>query len=567
MAAESGWFYFGLGVAGFGASLFLVPLQAYLTDEAPDEKRGAVLSASSLLNNLGGMVGVFLQAGFQKLGVSPQTQLLIASVLVIWITVFVMRLLPRQFVRFLIEEIVRRFYRVEAFHPERMPREGGVLLVPNHVSFVDVLVLSLASPRHVRFLMIRRFFDVPVVGQLARMFDTIAISPSRAKDAIRLAAEALEEGSVVCIFPEGQLTRTGMLNEIKSGYSLIARKAKCPILPVYMDGLWGSIFSPQQGRFFWKKPSEIPRKVRVSFGEVCEQKTDYETLRVELSRQAAWAISKRPESGRSLSDLISAAKLNEEVLFWWQEGELRRCCWGEVKKVLDGVREPEQVASGHEGARRWLSGWREMKAMSDEEFRAVVCNASQWMEPGDCGDRRYATLVHSGVDEAVWQVWGMLLPLLLRTSVVVMDEGDDLESLIGLQDRLPLRNVVGGSGLRSFLDAGGERLRDLQHHDFDGEVQAEPVEVVPRYRGMVFEGKLIAISMPDPPLIRQSDLRQPGWKEGSYGRVLSGIMVEQCGEGLCLTNPMWEEPRMLEGFWMDEEGFLHRVEEKEKGRQ
>jgi acyl-[acyl-carrier-protein]-phospholipid O-acyltransferase/long-chain-fatty-acid--[acyl-carrier-protein] ligase len=554
--AGSGLFFFFLTGSGFGAALFLVPLQAYLTDEAPDEKRGAVLAASNLLNNLAGLFGVFLQFLLQYFGVGPQIQLLFASLLVVWSTCFVIRLLPREFVKLVVLGIVRRVYRIESFHADRMPKEGGVLLTPNHVSFVDVFILSMASPRHVRFLMVRNFFEVPIVGHVARMFDAIPISRSRAKDAIRVAAEAVAEGSVVCIFPEGQLTRTGMLNEIKSGYSLIARKADCPVLPVYIDGLWGSIFSAERGRFFWKKPREIPYGVRVSFGEPCAPKTDSLTLRAQLCREAGWVISHRREAVDSVLELLAMADPGGYAMRWWQGGELHSCLWRDVSKMLDGLRDPGRMAMGHRGAEEWLKEWQELMMLSAGELKGLVINALEWMEPGDFGEGTHPVLVHSEAEQVARRVGGMLLPLLTRVHVVMVDDSDTVETLCGIDDRESLRDAVGGKRMGALLESGGARFRDFRLYRFAGEAQAEGGESFPCYRGMIFEGRLISVSMPHPAVIRPNDTLQPGWKAGAYGRLLTGISVQPTETGLILESPMWPEKKTLAGYRSDLDGFL-----------
>lgn len=176
--------------------------------------------------------------------------------------------LARVLARAFVAGVVRLIYRVRALNTENVPAEGGVLMVSNHVTYVDAFMISLACPRPVRFVIIDHFLKVKVFAWFLRLFDAVPISPTRAKEAIRTAADAVKEGSVVCIFPEGQLTRTGMLTELKKGFELIARLAECPVLPVYMDSLWGSIFSFERFRYFNKKPKQFPYPVTVNFGPV-----------------------------------------------------------------------------------------------------------------------------------------------------------------------------------------------------------------------------------------------------------------------------------------------------------
>lgn len=169
--------------------------------------------------------------------------------------------------RSLILKMLTLLYRVETLGAERIPASGtGVLMVCNHVSYVDALILQMASHRTIRFLSFDAFFSVPVLGSLLRLFRAIPISPHHAKDAIVKSVAALKEGELVCIFPEGQLTRTGHIEEFQKGFELIVRKAQVSVLPVHLDSLWHSIFSYQGGYAFWKWPQRIPFPVKVTFG-------------------------------------------------------------------------------------------------------------------------------------------------------------------------------------------------------------------------------------------------------------------------------------------------------------
>lgn len=175
--------------------------------------------------------------------------------------------LLRAFFRLTLLPPVRLLYRLRVLHADRIPARGGVLLVSNHVSYLDSFVLYAACPRPVRFVIVSRYLRSKAISWFLRLFGAIPITPGQSREAIRITAECLKNGDVVCIFPEGQLTRTGMLNELKKGFELIARKADCPVQPVWMQGLWGSVFSFERGRYFHKWPRRIPWPVTVAFGK------------------------------------------------------------------------------------------------------------------------------------------------------------------------------------------------------------------------------------------------------------------------------------------------------------
>ncbi|MEO7931683.1 MAG: AMP-binding protein [Chthoniobacterales bacterium] len=174
-------------------------------------------------------------------------------------------------------------YRVTIQGLGNLPRTGGVLLVPNHLTYVDAVVLQLACPRPVRFLVHRTIYDIPALNLVFRWIKAIPISETHAKDAIRLASEKLTAGEVVCIFPEGELSRSGTLLKLKKGFELIARRAGTPVVPVWLDRLWGSIFSFKGGLFFRKMPTRIPYPVTVSFDvPIPAEKADVAHVRERL---------------------------------------------------------------------------------------------------------------------------------------------------------------------------------------------------------------------------------------------------------------------------------------------
>jgi acyl-[acyl-carrier-protein]-phospholipid O-acyltransferase/long-chain-fatty-acid--[acyl-carrier-protein] ligase len=194
----------------------------------------------------------------------------------------------------LVEMFVRIIYRVRSHGVETLP-EGGFLLLPNHITWIDAIVLQIACPRPVRFMVFEPIYKQPALNWIFRIFNAIPISPKHAKDAIRKAAERIKAGDVVCIFPEGELTRSGTLLKLQRGFELIAREAGAPVVPVWMDQLWGSVFSFHGGKYFKKLPKRVPYPVTVAFGEpVPAEKATVALMRERLLILGEWAYQQRP---------------------------------------------------------------------------------------------------------------------------------------------------------------------------------------------------------------------------------------------------------------------------------
>ncbi len=209
--------------------------------------------------------------------------------------------------------IARLLYRVRFRGHEHIPAKGGAVIIANHLSYVDPVLLQLACPRPIRFighksLRSNRFFD-----WVFRLSGALTISAGKPAEAIRLAIKAVEAGEIVAVFPEGQISRTGQLMGIRRGFEVIARKANVPIIPAYIDGVWGSVFSFAGNSYLWKSPRLMPTPVFVQFGAPIplEQATpaharkllldlgaeafdERPVLRRHLGRECVRALVKRP---------------------------------------------------------------------------------------------------------------------------------------------------------------------------------------------------------------------------------------------------------------------------------
>jgi acyl-[acyl-carrier-protein]-phospholipid O-acyltransferase/long-chain-fatty-acid--[acyl-carrier-protein] ligase len=197
--------------------------------------------------------------------------------------------------------LARLVYRVKAIGLENLP-SGGFLLVPNHITWVDAIILQLACPRPVRFVIDEEFYRKPVLHPPLRMVRAIPIDRRKPREAIRRATEQIEAGQIVCIFPEGQLSRTGTLGRLQRGYEMIARHAGCQVVPVFLDQLWGSIFSFRGGKFFRKWPKHFPYRTTVAFGNpLPAEEATIGRVHEDLLKLGADSFEQRPELRQHLA--------------------------------------------------------------------------------------------------------------------------------------------------------------------------------------------------------------------------------------------------------------------------
>jgi len=260
-----------LAALGFMSGFFIVPVSALLQHRPPDDEKGAVLATVNWFSwvGIGAAAGVYY-VFTHVLQLSPGAIFLCAAIGTLAATAYVLWLLPDSLLRLLLWLATHTLYRLDVKGREHVPARGGALLAPNHVSMADAIFLIASLDRPIRFLMFKDIYEHPLVRPLAKVLGVIPISsnqgPREMIHSLREATQALQNGELVCIFPEGQLTRIGQLLPFRRGMERIMKGVEAPIIPVNLDGVWGSIFSFAGGRFLWKFPRHIPYPIRVTFG-------------------------------------------------------------------------------------------------------------------------------------------------------------------------------------------------------------------------------------------------------------------------------------------------------------
>ena len=257
---------------GVSSGLFSIPIRGLLQTRPAESERGAVLGLSSMIDFTGILVASGVYYLFEKVfELSPPVMCAVLGVMVLLFLVGSLFYTAQFAIRLGLLFLVRCFYRVRLQGAERVPAEGGALLVCNHVSFVDGMLVAASLSREPRFLMYTPFFKVPVLGWFAKRMGVIPVSggdtPEEKRNSLKNASDAAAGGDLVCIFAEGAITRSGAMLGFAKGLERIAGDAHVPIIPVALDRLWGSLFSFDRGKILFKRPRRLPYPVDMIIGE------------------------------------------------------------------------------------------------------------------------------------------------------------------------------------------------------------------------------------------------------------------------------------------------------------
>lgn len=268
LASAFGWWVLiDLTLIGIFGGLFIVPLYALLQQRAEPTQRARVIAANNIFNALFMVVSAIAGIVFLTLlDLAIPEYFLILAIMNAVVALYVYSQLPEFVLRFVIYMLSHTMYRVSSRGLDNIPAEGAAVLVANHVSYVDALLIGGAVRRPVRFVMEKAIYDLPVANWLFKAARTIPICARQKNEQVYEAAFAsikreLEQGNLVCIFPEGRLTKTGNIDGFRPGIERILQETPVPVVPMALQGLWGSFFSHHgNGAFkfkgrFWSKIS------------------------------------------------------------------------------------------------------------------------------------------------------------------------------------------------------------------------------------------------------------------------------------------------------------------------
>ena len=284
-----------MGLTGVSGGLFVVPLYALVQQRVTPSERGRIFAANNLYNGIFMAVGSILALLALSAGLNVAQLFLVIALMNAAITIYIFFVIPEFVMRFIVWILVHTMYRVKKQSLHHIPETGAAVLVCNHVSYMDPLVIMGNSPRPTRFVMTHKIFRIPVLNFVFRHAKTIPIAPMHEDPGILAAAyeriaEELEDGQLVAIFPEGKLTTTGEINEFKAGIERIIERTPVPVIPLALQGLWGSFFSRKDDDAVLKLPRRLWSKIGLCAAPpIAPERVDREALHDQvLAMRGGW---------------------------------------------------------------------------------------------------------------------------------------------------------------------------------------------------------------------------------------------------------------------------------------
>jgi len=489
---------------GFFGALFFVPLNGYLQDQAEPNERGRVLAASNLLTQLGGIALIGIHAWFANgLGIQAKVEILILIFPLGLLAVVVVIILFEDLLRSFFHMLLRVFYRIEARGMSNFPERGGALIVSNHLSYADPVFIGAAFPRKVRYLAHEELSKSRFMNAVFQLTDTLTVSSTNSLASLKQSIKRMKTGMPLCLFAEGGISRIGVTLPFMGGSILLAKSARVPIIPTFLDGVWGSVYSNKGGRFFKKTPESFPYGVSVCVGpSIQPDQATPETVRqavLGLGRDAFnLRIENHPKVSQSLQKQIFRSTTG--ILFRDQHGtEITR--WHFLQNLKS--HKIDLPAPFNE----WILRVREVM---NKKNQPVLLPWVNWMRLKQTNLLDHKKLLICQGDATWMGQWFPWFPLL---------------SPFGFE----------------------------QNKDGSWQAIAQEIDIKPHLvQGFATaQNGLVALQFPDE---RNGNHLQLGCKEGTLGRMLPGYSYTINGKDFVLHGI--KQPEILPKVGVDEDGFL-----------
>ncbi len=489
---------------GFFGALFFVPLNGYLQNQAEPKERGRILAASNLLTQLAGMVLIGVHAWLvNKLEIGAKVEILILLFSLGLLAVLVTTFLFEDLLRCFFHMLLRIFYRIKIKGMSNFPEQGGALIVSNHLSYADPVFIGAAFPRKVRYLAHEELSKSRLMKAIFRLTDTLTVSSTNALASLRQSVTRITAGIPLCLFAEGEISRIGITLSFMRGSILLAKSARAPIIPTFLDGVWGSVYSNKRGCFFKKLPQSFPYCISVYVGPPIDPEwATPESIRQAVLELGRDAFDQRLGSTKEMSSNLRKRifQSSEGILFKSKDGtEISRSRFlqnlGHAKINL-----PNPF---HD----WAEGVKEMLNRKDE---SAIFPWVNWMRIKQTNLIDHPKLLICRGEKTWIDQWFPWFPLL------------------------------SGFGIQQNDDGTWETMTDDPHlvpHKVEGFA--------------TLQNGLVALQFPDQ--IDENNCQQ-GSRPGTLGRMLPGYSYTQNGEEFVLHG--LNQSEILPQISLDEDGFL-----------
>jgi len=257
---------------GLFGGFYIVPLYALIQKTSAPDRLSRAISCNNVMNALFMVVSAIIVGVLLKVGVSIGTMFLCIAIANALVAAFIFRLVPEFLMRFLIWMLMHSAYKVNNVGLANIPEKGAAILACNHVSFVDALLVGGSIRRPVRFVMYYKIYQLPIINFIFRTAGAIPIASRIENEAMYNSAfekmhEVIRNEELLCIFPEGQITNHGEMNDFKPGIMQVLEKTPAPVVPIALQGLWGSLFSRKDGPAMKKMPKRLFANIGLVVGE------------------------------------------------------------------------------------------------------------------------------------------------------------------------------------------------------------------------------------------------------------------------------------------------------------
>ena len=495
---------------GFFGALFFVPLNGYIQDKAKENERGRVLAASNLLTQLAGIFMILLHAYLSNIvGMSGKDELLVIMLPAVIIGLLTVASLLEDFFRAWFHMLLRIFYRFSVFGMENFPKEGGCLLVSNHLSYADPVFIGAAFPRKVRYLAYSGLANSFLLRFVFRLTQTLTVSPEKSLRSIRESVRRLKGGLPLCVFAEGGISQIGVVLPFMRGPILLAQKANVPVIPVHLDGVWGSVFSMSQGRFFKKFPISFPYRVTVRVGKpLMHREITQLASQMAVMELGRLSFAERMDKQLYIKDLLNKQIFKKREGVFYQAKDGVKISFPDFQRMIRGECNATTL-----DLENWVA---EIRAVIKGEGKQRKVVLSNWMRLQETHFWDYQKIrVHK-----TGEVW--------------------------LRQFLPWAGILWG---RSIYDQGDAYILESVRASIPFPILTLS-GVATKQSGLV----TLNASSDAPNIVEQSESKQKAYKENTDGRLLIGYST-QIEEGACfILGLVGDEKIKIRD--LDKEGFV-----------